>query len=97
MRVCWNRQTGTFEVRVSMTCGFKSHRSHHTCGEQVARRRFSFSFPQMPAFDSGIFFVEQTYFGTRYARSVFYEKTIGYPLRCSSYSAKSHVRAHLPG
>ena len=29
MRVCWNRQTGTFEVRVSMTCGFKSHRSHH--------------------------------------------------------------------
>ena len=24
-RKCWNRQTGTFEVRVSMTCGFKSH------------------------------------------------------------------------
>ncbi len=43
MRVCWNRQTGTFEVRVSLTCGFKSHRSHHTCGEQVAHRRFSIS------------------------------------------------------
>ena len=30
MRECWNRQTGTFEVRVSMTCGFKSHLSHQT-------------------------------------------------------------------
>ena len=29
MRKCWNRQTGTFEVRVSMTCGFKSHLPHH--------------------------------------------------------------------
>ena len=28
MRKCWNRQTGTFEVRVSMTCGFKSHLPH---------------------------------------------------------------------
>ncbi len=28
MRVCWNRQTGTFEGRVSMTYGFKSHHSH---------------------------------------------------------------------
>ena len=28
MRVCWNRQTGTFEVRVSKTCGFKSRHSH---------------------------------------------------------------------
>ena len=27
-RKCWNRQTGTFEVRVSMTCGFKSHLPH---------------------------------------------------------------------
>ena len=24
MRVCWNRQTGTFEGRVSLTYGFKS-------------------------------------------------------------------------
>ena len=30
MRECWNRQTGTFEVRVSLTCGFKSHLSHQT-------------------------------------------------------------------
>ena len=30
MRKCWNRQTGTFEVRVSMTCGFKSHLPHQT-------------------------------------------------------------------
>ena len=29
MRVCWNRQTGTFEGRVSTTYGFKSHHSHH--------------------------------------------------------------------
>ena len=28
MRVCWNRQTGTFEGRVSSTYGFKSHHSH---------------------------------------------------------------------
>lgn len=28
MRVCWNRQTGTFEGRVSLTYGFKSHYSH---------------------------------------------------------------------
>ena len=29
MRVCWNRQTGTFEGRVSLTYGFKSRHSHH--------------------------------------------------------------------
>ena len=29
MRVCWNRQTGTFEGRVSMTYEFKSRHSHH--------------------------------------------------------------------
>ena len=28
MRECWNRQTGTFEVRVSSTYGFKSHFAH---------------------------------------------------------------------
>ena len=28
MRVCWNRQTGTFEGRVSLTYGFKSRHSH---------------------------------------------------------------------
>ena len=28
LRVCWNRQTGTFEGRVSSTYGFKSHHSH---------------------------------------------------------------------
>ncbi len=28
MRVCWNRQTGTFEGRVSLAYGFKSHHSH---------------------------------------------------------------------
>ncbi len=30
MRVCWNRQTGTFEGRVSLTYGFKSHYSHQS-------------------------------------------------------------------
>ena len=29
LRACWNRQTGTFEGRVLMACGFKSHCSHH--------------------------------------------------------------------
>ena len=29
MRECWNWQTGTFEVRVSKTYGFKSRFSHH--------------------------------------------------------------------
>ena len=28
MRVCWNRQTGTFEGRVSLTYGFKSRLPH---------------------------------------------------------------------
>lgn len=28
MRVCWNRQTGTFEGRVSSTYGFKSRLPH---------------------------------------------------------------------
>ena len=30
MRQCWNRQTGTFEGRVSLTYGFKSHLPHQT-------------------------------------------------------------------
>ena len=30
MRVCWNRQTGTFEGRVSLTDGFKSRHSHQS-------------------------------------------------------------------
>ena len=30
MRSCWNRQTGTFEGRVSLTYGFKSHLPHQT-------------------------------------------------------------------
>ena len=30
MRVCWNRQTGTFEGRVSLTYGFKSRHSHQS-------------------------------------------------------------------
>lgn len=38
MRKCWNRQTGTFEVRVSMTCGFKSHLPH-----QLKERRNVYS------------------------------------------------------
>ena len=32
MRVCWNRQTGTFEGRVSTTYGFKSRHSHQKQG-----------------------------------------------------------------
>ena len=28
MRECWNWQTGTFEVRVSSTYGFKSRLAH---------------------------------------------------------------------
>ena len=28
MRQCWNRQTGTFEGRVSLTYGFKSRLPH---------------------------------------------------------------------
>ena len=30
MRVCWNRQTGTFEGRVSLAYGFKSRHSHQS-------------------------------------------------------------------
>lgn len=66
MRECWNWQTGTFEVRVSLTYGFKSRFSHHTCGEQFAHRRFLFlSFS--PAFRVEIFFVAQTYVGAKFA------------------------------
>ena len=51
MRVCWNRQTGTFEVRVSMTCGFKSHRSHHqTESGRNLRSGLSFLFCFLLAF-----------------------------------------------
>ena len=32
MRECWNWQTGTFEVRVSTTYGFKSRLAHQKCG-----------------------------------------------------------------
>ena len=34
MRVCWNRQTGTFEGRVSTTYGFKSRHSHQLKKDQ---------------------------------------------------------------
>ena len=38
MRECWNWQTGTFEVRVSLTYGFKSRFSHQT---QIIRTKSS--------------------------------------------------------
>ena len=46
MRVCWNRQTGTFEGRVSLTYGFKSRHSHQPYDlENGLDKRFSrFSF-----------------------------------------------------
>ena len=53
MRVCWNRQTGTFEGRVSMTYEFKSRHSHHlknlTNGLNRLFVRFSF-FSNVPMF-----------------------------------------------
>ncbi len=44
MRVCWNRQTGTFEGRVSSTYEFKSRHSHQkpSTDRSVA---FLFCFP----------------------------------------------------
>ena len=39
MRVCWNRQTGTFEGRVSMTYEFKSRHSHQNQKSVLARGR----------------------------------------------------------
>ena len=39
MRKCWNRQTGTFEVRVSFSCGFKSHLPHHQKPPKSSRFR----------------------------------------------------------
>lgn len=35
MRECWNWQTGTFEVRVSTTYGFKSRLAHHENPEGI--------------------------------------------------------------
>ena len=40
LRVCWNRQTGTFEGRVSMTYGFKSRHSHQKQGRQKTASLF---------------------------------------------------------
>ena len=42
MRVCWNRQTGTFEGRVSLTYGFKSRHSHHNRKEQKSTDNIAF-------------------------------------------------------
>ena len=45
MRVCWNRQTGTFEGRVSLTYGFKSRHSHHkNCTAHFVLCNFCFCF-----------------------------------------------------
>ena len=93
--MCWNRQTGTFEVRVSMTCGFKSHRSHHTCGEQVARRRFSFSLPKCLRLTLVILFAE-LYFGMRYTRSAFYFKIMVTRSDVPPFHIKSRL-VHLAG
>ncbi len=41
MRQCWNRQTGTFEGRVSSTYGFKSHLPHQTKKDTI---RYPFLF-----------------------------------------------------
>ena len=37
MRQCWNRQTGTFEGRVSLTYGFKSRLPHQVRGFAKAK------------------------------------------------------------
>lgn len=41
-RECWNWQTGTFEVRVSTTYGFKSRLAHHVAVSPCGSPRFSF-------------------------------------------------------
>ena len=56
MRKCWNRQTGTFEVRVSMTCGFKSHLPHQQkdAGMLVPASflcKYTFRYTSMPRSD----------------------------------------------
>ena len=43
MRECWNRQTGTFEVRVSTTYGFKSHFAHHKNSQNICFGCFYFA------------------------------------------------------
>ena len=49
MRECWNRQTGTFEVRVSSTYGFKSHFAHHENSQNFCFGCFYFA----PVIDAG--------------------------------------------
>ena len=44
MRVCWNRQTGTFEGRVSMTYEFKSRHSHQRPKTFISSGFRTFSF-----------------------------------------------------
>ena len=39
---CWNRQTGTVEVRVSLTYGFKSRFSHHFLKKVDCRKAVDF-------------------------------------------------------
>ena len=53
MRVCWNRQTGTVEGRVSMTYEFKSRHSHHhrqTCFKGKNEAGLSLFIPQIDDF-----------------------------------------------
>ena len=44
MRQCWNRQTGTFEGRVSLTYGFKSRLPHQVRGFAKAKPLSFFAF-----------------------------------------------------
>ena len=62
LRVCWNRQTGTFEGRVSLTYGFKSRHSHHVAVNYAAFKN--------PGLWLGFFHILRycSYFAKRHAR-----------------------------
>ena len=56
MRQCWNWQTGTFEGRVSLTYGFKSHLPHQSrTSTRKPRSSFFLYYGCVLAFIAGIF------------------------------------------
>ena len=80
MRKCWNRQTGTFEVRVSMTCGFKSHLPHQ-------EKDAGMSIPAS-------FFCASTHSGTRPCPRFDPPNRAKSACRVSRHAAKGETAAH---
>ncbi len=56
MRQCWNRQTGTFEGRVSLTYGFKSRLPHQERDFAFAKSLSFFVYKAAPVLSAAFCF-----------------------------------------